>query len=73
MMLTVALALVTVEIKDILYSILSFCGMCIAIGVIFLLLNAPYVAVFQFLIYAGAIVVLFMAAVMLTTRKESVR
>ncbi|RLI21082.1 NADH-quinone oxidoreductase subunit J, partial [Candidatus Bathyarchaeota archaeon] len=39
----------------------------------FWLLNAPYVAVFQLLIYAGAIVALFVAAVMLTTRKESVR
>jgi len=69
----VALALLTVEIKDVLYAILSFCGMCIAIGAIFWLLNAPYVAVFQVLIYAGAVVALFIATVMLTTRKESVR
>jgi len=47
--------------------------MCVAIGAIFWLLNAPYVAVFQILIYAGAVVVLFIATVMLTTRKESVR
>jgi len=47
--------------------------MCITIGVIFWLLNAPYVAVFQLLIYAGAIVALFIAAIMLTTHKESVR
>ena len=69
----VALALLTVEVKDVLYAILSFCGMCIAIGAIFWLLNAPYVAVFQVLIYAGAVVALFIATVMLTTRKESVR
>ncbi|HDN63370.1 NADH-quinone oxidoreductase subunit J [Candidatus Bathyarchaeota archaeon] len=69
----VALALLTVEVKDLLYAILSFCGMCVAIGAIFWLLNAPYVAVFQILIYAGAVVVLFIATVMLTTRKESVR
>ena len=73
MVLTVAFALLTVELKDILYAILSFCGMCVAIGALFWLLNAPYVAVFQLLIYAGAIVALFVAAVMLTTRKESVR
>jgi len=70
---TVALALLTVEVKDLLYAILSFCGMCVAIGAIFWLLNAPYVAVFQILIYAGAVVALFIAAIMLTTRKESVR
>ncbi|MCD6504721.1 NADH-quinone oxidoreductase subunit J [Candidatus Bathyarchaeota archaeon] len=69
----VALALLTVEVKDLLYAILSFCGMCVAIGAIFWLLNAPYVAVFQILIYAGAVVALFIAAIMLTTRKESVR
>ena len=69
----VVLALLTVEVKDLLYAILSFCGMCVAIGAIFWLLNAPYVAVFQILIYAGAVVVLFIATVMLTTRKESVR
>ncbi|MCD6431609.1 NADH-quinone oxidoreductase subunit J [Candidatus Bathyarchaeota archaeon] len=68
-----AFALLTVELKDILYAILSFCGMCVTIGALFWLLNAPYVAVFQLLIYAGAIVALFVAAVMLTTRKESVR
>jgi len=44
--------------------------MCIVLGVIFWILNAPYVAVFQMLVYAGAIVAMFIAAVMLTTRKE---
>jgi len=73
MILTLAFALITVELKDILYAILSFCGMCTTIGALFWLLNAPYVAVFQILIYAGAVVTLFLAAVMLTTRKESVK
>jgi NADH:ubiquinone oxidoreductase subunit 6 (subunit J) len=73
MIITVVFALVTVELKDILHAILSFCGMCITIGAIFWLLNAPYVAVFQLLIYAGAIVALFTATVMFTTRKESIR
>jgi len=70
MILALVLAVLTVELKDILYSILSFCGMCIILGVIFWILNAPYVAVFQMLVYAGAIVAMFIAAVMLTTRKE---
>ncbi len=70
MILTLIFAVLTVELKDILYSILSFCGMCIVLGVIFWILNAPYVAVFQMLVYAGAIVAMFIAAVMLTTRRE---
>jgi len=73
MILTVLLALLTVEVKDILYAILSFCGMCILMGIIFWTLNAPYVAIFQLLVYAGAIVALFIAAVMLTTRRERMR
>lgn len=73
MILTLVLGLVTVELRDILYAILSFCGMCITVGGLYLLLNAPYVAVSQLLIYAGAIVALFIATVMLTTREESVR
>lgn len=73
MVLTVVFALLTAELRDILYAILSFCGMCVTVGALYWLLNAPYVAVFQLLIYAGAIIALFMAAVMLTTRKESVR
>jgi len=70
MILALAFAILTVELKDILYAILSFCGMCIVIGAVFWVLNAPYVAVFQLLVYAGAIVALFIATIMLTTRKE---
>ena len=73
MILTVLLALLTVEVKDILYAILSFCGMCILMGIIFWTLNAPYVAIFQLLVYAGAIVALFITAVMLATRKERMK
>ena len=73
MALTLLLALLTVELKDILYAILSFCGMCILLGAIFWILNAPYVAVFQLLIYAGATVALFIATVMLTTREGGMK
>ncbi|MHA2315633.1 MAG: NADH-quinone oxidoreductase subunit J [Candidatus Hermodarchaeia archaeon] len=44
--------------------------MCVAIGTLFWLLNAPYVSLFQLLVYAGAVIVLFIATVMLTARKE---
>jgi NADH:ubiquinone oxidoreductase subunit 6 (subunit J) len=73
MVTTVLLALLTVELQSILYAVISFCGMCISIGALFWLLNAPFVAVFQLLIYAGAIVTIFLAAIMLTTRKESIK
>lgn len=73
MVLATFLALLTVELKKILYAVISFSGMCITIGALFWILNAPYVAVFQLLIYAGAVVTIFLAAIMLTSKKESLR
>ena len=67
---TVSLALLTVELKDMLYAVICLCGMCIGVGALFWLLNAPYVSVFQLLVYAGAVIVLFMASVLLTKREE---
>jgi len=39
------------------------------VGLLFGLLKATYVMVFQFLIYAGATMVLFISVVMLTRRE----
>ncbi|MBD3159494.1 MAG: hypothetical protein GF309_11940 [Candidatus Lokiarchaeota archaeon] len=72
MILALGFALSTVETRDPLYSILSFCAMCITIGSIFWILAAPYVAIFQLLVYAGAVVGIFLAAIMLTTRQECI-
>jgi len=43
--------------------------MGITIGLLFAILNAPYVAVFQLLIYAGAVIALFISVVMVTRRE----
>jgi len=73
MVLTILFAFLAVEVKRILYAVMSFSGMCMAIGALFWILNAPYVAVFQLLIYAGAVVTIFLAAIMLTSQKEGLR
>jgi NADH-quinone oxidoreductase subunit J len=73
MIAAILLAVYTIEAKNILHGVICFCGMCISIGGIFWLLNAPYVSVFQILIYAGAVVAIFVAAIMLTTSKETTR
>lgn len=73
MVLTIILAFVAVEIKKILYAVISFAGMCTIIGILFWLLNAPYVAVFQLLIYTGAVVAIFLAAIMLTSKKGEIK
>lgn len=73
MFLTIIFAFLAVEIKKILYAVISFASMCVTIGAIFWILNAPYVAVFQILIYAGAVVAIFLAAIMLTSKKEEIK
>jgi NADH-quinone oxidoreductase subunit J len=67
--LIVIFAILTVELSDLVYSIISFCLMSISLGALYWTFNAPYVAVFQILIYAGAVVALFIAAIMLTVRR----
>lgn len=69
--LTVLLALLTVELEDLLQATICLCATGIAIGALFWLLSAPYVSVFQLLVYAGAVIVLFLATVMLTKREEA--
>ena len=64
------LAVLAVELERLLHSVVCLGGMCVAIGILFGLLNAPYVMVFQLLVYAGATMVLFLAVVMLTERDE---
>ena len=66
----ILLAFLTVELKDMLHAVISLCGMYIIVGTLYWLLNAPYVAVFQLLVYAGAVMVLFVATVMLTVRED---
>jgi len=66
----VALAALSVELRDLLQASLCLCGMCIAVGLLFGLLNATYVMVFQLLIYAGATMALFVSVIMLTRRKQ---
>jgi NADH-quinone oxidoreductase subunit J len=56
-------AYITVETKDLVRSAIAFSIMAVILAVIFYLLNAPLVAVFQLAIYAGAITVLFLAAI----------
>ncbi len=73
MISAIALAFFAVEIKNILHAVIVFAGFCITIGALFWILNAPYVAIFQLLLYAGAVVAIFLAAIMLTSRKESVK
>ena len=68
--LTLAFALLSIEVKNLFHAVIFFALMCISIGAIFWVLNAPYLAVFQLAVYAGAVVTLLLAAVILTVGKE---
>ena len=62
---TIAFAIGAAGLKNLLYAALSLGAMCICLGVLYWTLYAPYVGLFQMLIYGGAIVVLFVSVIML--------
>jgi NADH:ubiquinone oxidoreductase subunit 6 (subunit J) len=59
-------ALLAVELHDILYAVVALLAMSVALGALFWLMAAPYLAVFQLLVYGGAVVALFTVTVTLT-------
>jgi len=67
---TLAFAVMTAVLKDMLYAALSLGAMCVSLGVLYWVLFAPYVGLFQMLIYGGAVVVLFVAVVMFVRGDE---
>lgn len=64
-LLAVALffSILAAEFRDLLKAILAFMALNIVISAIFYLLGAPYLAVFQLLIYAGAVTILLLATI----------
>lgn len=67
---TILMAFFVAEAKEMLHAVLSLFGMCLTIGLLYWVLSAPYVAVFQLAIYGGAVIVLLISVVMLTRGEE---
>ncbi len=63
--IAVVSALLTVTLKNMFRAVSAFALMLLSISGLFLLLNAPFVAFMQVLIYVGAVVILTIFAVML--------
>lgn len=59
-LLSIVSAIAVVAARDPFTSALSLLGNFVSLGVLFLLLSQPFVAVAQILVYAGAVVVLFL-------------
>ncbi|MBS7645952.1 MAG: hydrogenase subunit MbhD domain-containing protein [Candidatus Bathyarchaeia archaeon] len=61
-LLAVVFAGLSVCLRELNRAIAAFAAFSVALSASFYLVGAPYVAVFQLLVYAGAVTVLFLAA-----------
>ena len=68
--LAIACAISMVYHKNPLYSAVSLIGVLISLACIYVLLAAPFIAVVQILVYAGAIMVLVVFVIMLLNLEE---
>ncbi|MHC4780474.1 MAG: NADH-quinone oxidoreductase subunit J family protein [Planctomycetota bacterium] len=62
---TVVAAILVVSPRNPIYGALSLLVMMISLSMIFLQLSAPFLAIMQIVVYAGAVVVLFLFVIML--------
>ncbi|NHW45171.1 MAG: NADH-quinone oxidoreductase subunit J [Candidatus Verstraetearchaeota archaeon] len=69
--LTVLAAILAVEAKDLIRSIMAFLIMCIFVAIIYYAMGAVYASVFQLLIYAGAVSVLLIVTVHTIRRRRT--
>lgn len=64
--LAVVSAFLAVSEPNIVYAVVFLLGLNVFLGILYYMLGAPMVSLFQLAIFAGAIVVFFLLAVMLT-------
>ncbi len=62
----ITLSILTVEHENVMYSLFFLFFMNIALGIIFFMFGAPFVALIQFAVFCGAVVVLFILAAIIT-------
>ena len=65
--IVVVSALLVVTSKNIVYSVVFLLCTNVSLGIVYFMMGAPMVALFQLAIFAGAVVVFFVITVMLTT------
>jgi NADH:ubiquinone oxidoreductase subunit 6 (subunit J) len=63
--LTVGTAIIALEVRELIYGAIALAISMLGIAGFFLLLDAPFVAMFQILVYVGAVAVLIIFTVML--------
>ncbi len=67
---TIAMAVAALEVEKLTNGIVFLALSSVGIGSIFFFVGASYAAVFEFLLYAGVLIVLFMVAASLTETSE---
>ena len=70
MVVTVGSAIVALEAEEIIYGAIGLAGSLFGVAMLFFLLDAPYVAVFQIAVYIGAVAVLILFTVMLVRQER---
>ena len=64
LVLVIGFALLTTKLDNMLYAAISLALMSICLGGLYWMMYAPYVGIFQMIIYGGALAVLFIVVVM---------
>lgn len=67
---TIGMTVAALEVKNITRSILCLALSSVGTGSIFFLVGAIYAAVFEFVLYAGVLIILFIVAASLTEMTE---
>lgn len=71
--MTLISSILVISLRNILYSVLALLVAFIHIAGIYLLLNAEFIAVIQIIVYAGAILVLYLFVLMLFNPRQEKR
>ena len=69
--IVVIAAVFAIELRDLIYASIALAVLSIALAGVFWILNAPWVALFQLMVYGGAVTVLLISTVALTERFET--
>lgn len=71
LVIVVIAAVFAIELRDLIYAAIALAVLSIALAGVFWILNAPWVALFQLMVYGGAVTVLLISTVALTERLET--
>lgn len=66
---TLLSALLTLEAREIVHSVIFLCSTFVGVAGLYFLLNAEFLGIIQILIYIGAVTVLIAFAIILTRRE----